>query len=202
VPKWDTVRKRVCVQTGVRGCAMRVHRCFCADHCGRRHARRRLHGQASSSGAILPIRIFHTHTHREAHRGAARHNKGMSRADESHRECIQGRGGGPDGPVPLPCRTNAMPSPMPGPGPPNGRPLASALRGLTRHGTGPAVAYRVGQWPPRPCMHSRRGSSARVIPWHFRFVFLVLQHVTGPATLVSTSGVCSPSLVSTPSTQL
>ncbi len=28
----------------------------------------------------------------------------------------------------------------------------------------------------------------------FSIVFLVLQHVTGPATLVNTSGVCSPSL--------
>ena len=97
--------------------------------------------------------------------------------------------GGPAGPLPLPCRASAMPCPMPCPGPPNGRPPSSALRGLTRHGTGPAVAYRVGQWPPRPCMHSRRVSSARVIPWHFHFVFLVLQHVTGPATLESTSGV-------------
>ena len=190
MPKWDTVRKRVCVQTGVRGCAMRVHRCFCADHCGRRHARRRLHGQASSSGAILPIRIFHTHTHREAHRGAARHNKGMSRADENHRACILG--GGPVGPVPCPARTAEWPDPL----------LSSALHAHTRHGTGPAVAYRVGQWPPRPCIHSRRVSSARVIPWHLRFFVLVLQHVTRPATLVSTSGVCSPSLVSTPSAQL
>ena len=85
----------------------------CADHCRRRHTRRRLHGQASSSGAIIPIRIFHTHTHREAHRGAARHNKGMSRADENHRACILGRGGGSGRASAMPCPDRRMAGPPP-----------------------------------------------------------------------------------------
>jgi hypothetical protein len=171
VPKWECLSGRGLsgsAEVGVglsaiqyrsacaSGCVLVCDACaslLCTDHCGRRHARRRLHGQASSSGAILPIRTFPTHTHREAQRGAARHNKGMSRADENHRECMQGRGGGPAGPVPCPARTAEWPDPL----------LSSALHAHTRHGTGPAVAYRVGQWPPRPCIHSRWVSSARVI---------------------------------------
>jgi hypothetical protein len=157
VPKWKRVR-------------MSAHRCFCADHCRRRNTRRRLHGQASSSGANPPTDpdISHAPTGK---RSAAQHGtaKECHEPMKTHRECMQGRGGGPAGPVPLPCRASAMSCPMPCPGPPNGRPPSSALRGLRWHGTGPAVAYRVGQWPPRPCMHSRRVPSARVIPWYFRF---------------------------------
>ena len=86
---------------------------LCTDHCGRRHARRRLHGQASSSGAILPIRTFPTHTHREAQRGAARHNKGMSRADESHRACILEGGSGWASATVIPGQCHDLPHPLP-----------------------------------------------------------------------------------------
>jgi hypothetical protein len=137
--------------------------------------------------------FFHTHAHREAQRGTARHNKGMSRADENHRECIQGRGGGPAGPVPLPgqCQCHALPHALPrttkwptpllglacthaawhwrGSGIPSRSVASSALHALTA------------------CFIGSCHSSA------FSIFFLVLQHVTGPATLVS-SGVCSPSL--------
>ena len=175
MPKWDTVRKRVCVQTGVRGCAMRVHRCFCADHCGRRHARRRLHGQASSSGLILPIRIFHTHTHREAHRGAARHNKGMSRADENHRACILGGWSGRASAMPCPDRRMAGPPPL----------------------LGLACTHAAWHWPGSG-VPSRSVASAALHTLTVGFIgschFLIfsiffVQHMTGPATLVSTSGV-------------
>jgi hypothetical protein len=127
--------------------------------------------------------ILHAHPQSpEAQRGAAWHNKGMSRADENHRACILDRGGGSGRASAMPCPDRQMAGPPP--------PLGLACTHAAWHWQ----AYRVGQWPPRPCIHSRRVSSARVIPWQFRFFFLVLQHVTGPATLVSTSGVCSPSL--------
>ncbi len=204
MPEWECLSGSAYVGYGTEACACK-RACARAHVCSSLLLRRSLPPTAHTASSAWSSRkqrcdppdpdISYGRTPTwESQRGTAWRNKGMSRADESHRECMQGRGGGPAGPVPLPCRASAIPCAMPRPGPPNGRSLSSALHGLTRHGTGPAVAYRVGQWPHRPCMHSRRVSSARVIPWHFRFVFLVLQHVTGPATLVSTSGVCSPSL--------
>ena len=169
VPKWECLSgsgPNLACLSGIRygsACASKrvragVRSLLCTDHCSRRHARRRLPAQASSSGAIIPIRTL-THTHREAQRGAARHNNGISRADESNRAWHSRRGSG---------RASAMPCP----GPPNGRTPSSPRPCM--HSRGMALAwqaYRVGQWPPRPCIHSRRVSSARVIPWHFRFFF-------------------------------
>ncbi len=177
---------------------------MCADLCRRRHTWRRLHGQAASSGAILPIdpdiSFIRTPTGK---RSAAQHGattecheptKTTASACKAEEGVRLGQCHCHAGPVPCPAPCPAPDHQMADPSP---RPCVDS-RGMALA----RQAYRVGQWPPRPCMHSRRVSSARVIPWHFRFVFLVLQHVTGPATLVSTSGVCSPSLVSTPSTQM
>ncbi len=102
-PKWDTVRKRVCVQAGARWCVMRANRCFAQITAA--DGTQGVVCMAKPQAAVRSSRSGHfirTHAHREAQRGAARHNKGMSRADESHRECMQGRGGGSD-------RASAMP---------------------------------------------------------------------------------------------
>ncbi len=190
VPKWECLSgsgpKWACLR-GIRygracasGCARVCDACaslLCTDRCGRRHARRRLHGQASSSGAIIPIRIFHTHTHREARRGAARHNKGMSRADENHRACILGRGGGSGRASAMPCLDRRMAGPPP-------------LLGL-------ACTHAAWHWPGSG-IPSRSVASTALHTLTVGFIgschslifsIFFVQHVTGPATLVSTSGV-------------
>lgn len=183
--KWDTVRKRVCVQAGARCCAI------AALHRSLQPTARK----ASSACASLKQWCDHPDpdiSHARPQGSAAQH----STTNDCHEPmkttvlAFKGEEGGPAGPVPLPCRTSAMPCP----GPPNGR---TPLLGL-------AWTHAAWHWPgsgipsrsvASSALHASRWvSSARVIPWHFRFFLLVLQHVTGPATLVSTSGVCSPSL--------
>ncbi len=176
MPKWDTVRKRVCVQAGVRGCAMRANRCFA-----------QITAADGTQGVVCMVKpqaavrssrsghFFHTHALREAQRGASRHNNGMSRADENHRACILGEGSGRTSAMPCPDRRMAGPPPL----------LGLACTHAAWHWPGSGIPSRsVASADLHTLTVGFIGSFHSLI-----FSIFFVQHVTGPATLVSTSGV-------------
>ncbi len=140
--------KRVCA--GVR--------CVCIAAL-RRSLRPTAH-TASSACASLKQRCdppdpdLHTHIHREAQRGAARTTKDCHEPMKTHRECIQGQGGGSGRPGQCHCHAGSVPCPTP-----DGR-MADPLLGL-------ACTHAAWHWPGMAWQWPLLGLACTHAAWHW-----------------------------------